>query len=126
MQSERDFSSVDFKATDARSQLTASKFEAAEMLRSVLKLDCSAYTLIVLSLMMTVNLTNVMHMYAKFGLCLLDNFMNGYLCVHYTFRVMHLFVELDMDWIGFLKKWTHAQLWSLHLIYTVSQKNSNL
>jgi len=35
---------------------------------------------------------------------ILDNFMYGYLCVHYNFRVMHLFVELDMDWIGYGSK----------------------
>ena len=29
--------------------------------------------------------------------------MHGYLCVYYNFRVMHLFAELDMDWIGFKK-----------------------
>ena len=42
--------------------------------------------------------------YAKFGLCLLDNFVHGYLCVHYNFRVMHLFVKLDMDWTGYGSK----------------------
>jgi len=30
--------------------------------------------------------------------------MHGYLCVHYNFRVMHLFVELDVDWIGYGSK----------------------
>ena len=49
--------------------------------------------------MMTVNLTNVMHMYLCYVwvVSILDNFMHGYLCVRYNFRVMHLFVELDMD-----------------------------
>ena len=37
---------------------------------------------------------------AIFALCILDNFMHGYLCVYYNFRVLHLFAELDMDWIG--------------------------
>ena len=41
---------------------------------------------------------------AIFALCLLDNFMHGYLCVYYNFRVMHLFAELDMDWIGYGSK----------------------
>ena len=30
--------------------------------------------------------------------------MHGYLCVYYNFRVMHLFAELDMDWIGYGSK----------------------
>ena len=56
---------------------------------------------------------------AKFGLCLLDNFMHGYLCVNYHFRVMHLlswiWIGLDMgqkvaycrglDWIGWANSW---------------------